>query len=447
MVPTTSAPTRTFADISSCYAVNLPSASLSKFAMQAPEDILYTVAMCNSYCSSSSVPNVNYSAMVQDDTSALCYCLIAFDVSTSVPTASCSPMNGTIESISVLPVVLYKRDSTQTTNPPPRLVIYANQVNPGLPDMKYNIVNFNFWPADFVTATIDPKPYQAAGQKVLISAYGQGSTPATSGNSAINDALQLSKFVIANGLDGVDIDFEDGDSFKAGGGGEQWLITLTQQLRALLPSPRYIISHAPQAPHFSPGFYPNGAYLAVDKAVGHLIDFYNVQFYNQGESSYDTCTTLLTKSSGWALQTSVFEIAAQGVALDKIVIGKPLTPTNLAPSATGYMHAADLQNCLVQANGMGWGAGAMGWKLGDGGDGSWVDSLSQAFKVDVVTPGGRSMNATLVASQTGRAGVASNGGGNLDAIRTASASESNGAAVTLIEGSNWGLFLLIGFLL
>ena len=43
----------------------------------------------------------------------------------------------------------------------------------------------------------------------------------------------------------------------------------------------YIVTHAPVAPWFSPGKYPNGAYLTVDQTVGNLIDWYNVQFYNR----------------------------------------------------------------------------------------------------------------------------------------------------------------------
>lgn len=34
-------------------------------------------------------------------------------------------------------------------------------------------------------------------------------------------------------------------------------------------------------PRFSPGIWPGGGYLHVDSSVGHLIDWYNVQFYNR----------------------------------------------------------------------------------------------------------------------------------------------------------------------
>lgn len=69
----------------------------------------------------------------------------------------------------------------------------------------------------------------------------------------------------------------------ANGAAEAWLITFTQTLRAALPAGQYIITHAPVAPWFSP-IYTAGAYTKVHAQVGSLIDWYNVQFYNQGGS-------------------------------------------------------------------------------------------------------------------------------------------------------------------
>lgn len=70
------------------------------------------------------------------------------------------------------------------------------------------------------------------------------------------------------------------------GKGEAWLVTFTKTLRNLLPNA--IITHAPQAPYFKNTYYPKGGYVTVDKQVGSLIDFYNVQFYNQGNTQYNT---------------------------------------------------------------------------------------------------------------------------------------------------------------
>ena len=67
-----------------------------------------------------------------------------------------------------------------------------------------------------------------------------------------------------------------------------------------------------------------GGYLKIDSEVGPLIDFYNIQFYNQQTTSYDSYETLFVQSNGWAKGTSVGELIGKGVQREKIVIGKPV---------------------------------------------------------------------------------------------------------------------------
>ena len=69
--------------------------------------------------------------------------------------------------------------------------------------------------------------------------------------------------------------------------------------------PTQTITHAPQAPYFKNEYYPKGGYYTVDKEVGNLIDFYNVQFYNQGDTKYNTYEELFIRSSGFFSNTSV----------------------------------------------------------------------------------------------------------------------------------------------
>lgn len=69
---------------------------------------------------------------------------------------------------------------------------------------------------------------------------------------------------------------------KADGKAEAWLITYTQTLRSHLPAGQYFITHAPVAPWFSKNAYPAGAYWKVYEEAGDDIDWFNVQFYNQG---------------------------------------------------------------------------------------------------------------------------------------------------------------------
>jgi len=114
----------------------------------------------------------------------------------------------------------------------------------------------------------------------------------------------------------------------------------------------------------------------VDKTVGSLIDWYNVQFYNQGTTEYTTCAGLLTQSSSTWPNSALFQIAASGVSLDKLVIGKP---ANSADADNGYIAPATLATCLQQAKAKGWNAGAMVWEFPDAAA-SWIETVrSLAF--------------------------------------------------------------------
>jgi hypothetical protein len=170
--------------------------------------------------------------------------------------------------------------------------------------------------------------YGQKGVKLMVSAFGATEMPTTEGMQAVACANKLADYVQATQLDGVDIDWEDTAAFQqAHWQGEQWLADLTIQLRARLPWA--LISHAPQAPYFGgTGLYPGNGYLRVEQQVGHLIQFYNVQFYNQQSTSYGSVQALFNSSGGWAPGTSVNEINSRGVPLEKIVVGKPATPAD-----------------------------------------------------------------------------------------------------------------------
>jgi len=147
--------------------------------------------------------------------------------------------------------------------------------------------------------------YNQAGIKLMVSAFGATENPTSLGLDATVCANKLADYVSQNQLDGVDIDWEDTAAFNSvSGGGETWLINLTLTLRSRLPNA--IITHAPQAPYFAGRtIYPNNGYLAVEQAVGSSIQFYNVQFYNQGSTAYNTSNSLFNVSGGWAPKTSV----------------------------------------------------------------------------------------------------------------------------------------------
>jgi len=113
--------------------------------------------------------------------------------------------------------------------------------------------------------------YHAAGKKIRVSLFGATDMPLKHGGDPVAIGKQISQFVKDNMLDGVDVDYEDSESFNAAGDGENFLITLTKTLREELPAP-YVISHAPQSPYFTTaGWYPQGAYNKVHAEVGSMI--------------------------------------------------------------------------------------------------------------------------------------------------------------------------------
>lgn len=137
----------------------------------------------------------------------------------------------------------------------------------------YNYLAFAFWmsggPADIALIWANPvkyfgaesqfgktnqeiqlnlkKKYNDAGIKVMISAFGATEFPTTAGKDPVATAKSLGNFVLANHLDGVDIDWEDNAAMEAGKG-EAWLISFQTELRSLLPN--HTITHAPQGPYF-----------------------------------------------------------------------------------------------------------------------------------------------------------------------------------------------------
>ncbi|KAF7982558.1 hypothetical protein HWV62_27540 [Athelia sp. TMB] len=196
--------------------------------------------------------------------------------------------------------------------------------------------------------------YKAAGISLIVSLFGSTETPTSSGTNPVTTAKKMAAWVKKYGLDGVDVDYasEDFDAMDAqDGSAENWLISFTKTLRTELPVGQYILTHAPVAPWFSTSYHASGAYLKVDQKVGSQIDWYNIQFYNQGSTEYTTCTSLLTTSSSRYPKTALFQIAASGVPKNKLVIGKP---GNSKDASDGYVAPAALAKCVSQAKAKGW---------------------------------------------------------------------------------------------
>ena len=264
----------------------------------------------------------------------------------------------------------------------------------------YNTINLSFWTnggavdaalvwANLITYVSTDNPwgsttaevqqawltaYHNAGKKVLVSCFGATEFPTSEGYDAVQTAQQIAQFVQTNQLDGVDLDYEDNTAMDSGVG-VSWVINCTSTLASLLPGA--IITHAPQAPYFMSS-YALGGYLTIDKQVGQYISWYNVQFYNQGSSDYQTYQTLFIQSDGWATNTSVTQIAHSGVPLNKIVVGKPVTQAGA--DNTGYVDVNSLASFISQAvSQTAWSGGVMGWEYSLDLNGDWIGTLAAAF--------------------------------------------------------------------
>jgi len=213
--------------------------------------------------------------------------------------------------------------------------------------------------------------YASINVKLLVSAFGAGDYP-TKTYDPVTLGTQIAQFVVKYQLDGIDIDWEDSSAFQSGDGtGEYWLSNLTSTMRSNLPSSS-IITHAPQAPYFmGKNTYAAGAYLYIDNAVGNDINWYNIQFYNQGSSSYDSFQTLFVTSNGWSTHSSVYQMINGNndmqikISSDKIVVGKPCSQGDA--DNTGYVAPNSLETifnqAIKQSNGVQWNAGFMDWQF------------------------------------------------------------------------------------
>ena len=187
--------------------------------------------------------------------------------------------------------------------------------------------------------------YNAAGIKILVSAFGDSEFPTSSGEDPTTCGTKFGQFILDNNFDGGDVDWEDNQAMNRGTG-EQWLIDFTIAVRKVIPN--HILSHCPQAPYFKNEYYVHGGYKTVHDKVGSLIDFYMLQCYNQVDSRYDSYTELFISASGVDFNgTAVKQIASRGVPLNKLVVAKPILTSDA--TNTGWVKQTDLGRWAVQA--------------------------------------------------------------------------------------------------
>ena len=222
--------------------------------------------------------------------------------------------------------------------------------------------------------------YKQHGILLLISAFGATDHPIRDGvpswnfvdKHANDTAILLAKFTKDYNFDGIDVDWEESSTMTGHFSlAEDWLIKLTIKLRELLPyNQGYIITHAPQAPYFMGQIkYPRGGYLKVVKDAEHLIDWFNIQFYNQGSSEYNTYWTLYIHSNGWASNTAIKQMIDGAndllikVSMHKIVVGKVATEADAFN--TGYINKNEFLSILTNAKNTGYAGigGIMIWQF------------------------------------------------------------------------------------
>ena len=116
----------------------------------------------------------------------------------------------------------------------------------------------------------------------------------------------------------------------------------------------------------------------MHKAVGDLIDFYNVQFYNQGNSEYNTYKELFIDASGFFSNTSVKQIMNRGIPPHKIIVGKPATSGDAMN--TGYVNSTDLGAwCEKAATDLNWFGGGMFWQFKNDLSGNIIKAASNSL--------------------------------------------------------------------
>jgi len=220
---------------------------------------------------------------------------------------------------------------------------------------------------------------------VIVSAGGSTESPYSS-MSGSQYGSNVANWAVQNNLDGVDFDMENFQPPLVASGLSpqqtiQWLADAVNTARSILGDSR-VITGAPQAPYFggigggtNPWTGTTGGYTAVYQA-SQTTDWYNIQFYNQGATCYVDYNGLFKDSSSCPPfpGTSVAEIAAYGIPLDKIVVGKYVTQGD---ASNGWVDPGTLGQYFQQASSdIGWNAGVMGWVWNDPNtNANWINAI------------------------------------------------------------------------
>jgi chitinase len=245
-------------------------------------------------------------------------------------------------------------------------------------DAGYNVLIMSFYVSTAHAAYDSAQVWQSLGaggqQDALNYVHGKGGCVLLSVGGATDSPFSLDpnslgnevgQYANNNNYDGIDFDIENiNPGFTANGvDAAQWLVDVTNSARNVLGGDK-TITHAPQGPYFGPvggnsWTGSSGGYSSIDGKTS--IDWYNVQFYNQGASCYVDYSGLFQSSCSNFPGTSVQEIINNGgIPANKIVVGKPVTG---ADGGSGFIDGGTFGNLLRQAESSGIQIGGyMGWK-------------------------------------------------------------------------------------
>ncbi|MCC9624696.1 hypothetical protein LPB41_23685 [Thalassospira sp. MA62] len=227
------------------------------------------------------------------------------------------------------------------------------------------------WPLDACIANGDVASAKEGGKrKVLVSVGGETFTSLWKdcANHLDEFVSALADFVVKNQFDGVDIDWEHSAVF----GTHEYdpvafLTDLTLKLRSKLPSPEYIITHAPQPPYLDPN-WNDGLYLKVMEKAGNAIDYLNIQYYNNepwvGNTPEEQVIKVAGTSGSPVSPTSIVGLVEQQkIPVQKLLVGKPTTPDN---AGSGMIEANALCEAILKPLMDKYGdnfGGVMGWQF------------------------------------------------------------------------------------
>jgi len=233
-----------------------------------------------------------------------------------------------------------------------------------------------------------------AGKRVLVS-FGGGLAKADEYTPLVGRekelAAAIAAFVREKNLDGVDIDFEASSMLHLSradgvGDGRAFLIALSKELRAELPTPRYELTHAPQPPYLMREWH-GAPYLDVLESAGDAIDWITLQYYNN--PSYDDPVAEKVVGAAqrpWATsyRALVHPQGPLGWSSRRVLVGKPVDSKD---TGSGAISPEDIREqileplCAAFGNDFG---GLAGWQFAGGSDDhrDWNSDMPQALTAD-----------------------------------------------------------------